>query len=138
MAERARHAFGKSENVSAALESGAIDAYDILFLDGDSKPKVGWIDKDGNVKVVDNECVIVVEDEAMPETGELGKVYIFADEGYFWNGTEFKPIVKSADLTMLEGQVADLETQMENKVDVKTVQTMIQEQTESAYEVIEF
>lgn len=55
MAERARHAFGSSENLQNALNSGVIDAYDILFLDGDTEPKVGWIDKNGDVKIVNNE-----------------------------------------------------------------------------------
>jgi hypothetical protein len=52
--DRARHAFGSSENLQKALDSGAIDAYDILFLDGDADPKVGWIDKNGNIKIVQN------------------------------------------------------------------------------------
>lgn len=57
MAEKAKakHAFGSSENLQNALNSGVIDAYDILFLDGDTKPKVGWIDKNGDVKIVSNE-----------------------------------------------------------------------------------
>ena len=55
MAEKARHAFGSSENLENALKSGVIDAYDILFLDGDTEPKVGWVDKNGDVKIVSNE-----------------------------------------------------------------------------------
>ena len=52
MAElKARHAFGSSSKIDAALEANKIDAFDILFLDGDTaKPKVGWIDKDGLLK----------------------------------------------------------------------------------------
>lgn len=52
--ERARHAFGNSENLQKALNSGAIDAYDILFLDGDTEPKIGWVDKSGVIRLVDN------------------------------------------------------------------------------------
>lgn len=56
MAEnRARHAFGNSENIQKALDENIIDSYDILFLDGDTKPKVGWVDKNGDVKIVSNE-----------------------------------------------------------------------------------
>lgn len=55
MAEKARHAFGNSDSVEAALQSGKIDAYDILFLDGDTEPKVGWIDKNGVFRLVENE-----------------------------------------------------------------------------------
>lgn len=54
MANKARHAFGNSAAVESALQSGKIDAYDILFLDGDADPKVGWIDKDGNFRLVNN------------------------------------------------------------------------------------
>jgi uncharacterized protein (DUF342 family) len=55
MANKARHAFGNSAGVESALKAGKIDAYDILFLDGDVDPKVGWIDKDGNFRLVNNE-----------------------------------------------------------------------------------
>lgn len=138
MADKARHAFGNSANLQSALDSGAIDAYDILFLDGDTDPKLGWVDKNGVVRMVDNDCIVIVEGESLPETGEVGKMYVFAEEGYFWNGTEFKPVAKSADLTVLEGQITELTTQMNNKADVETVETMIKEQVEAGYEIIEF
>lgn len=49
MADRAKHAFGALERIDDALSSGAINAYDILFVkDANGKPYVGWIDKDGN------------------------------------------------------------------------------------------
>lgn len=54
MANKARHAFGNSENIQKALDSQLIDAYDILFLDGDTEPKVGWVDKDGVIRIVEN------------------------------------------------------------------------------------
>lgn len=136
--DKSKHAFGNSANLQSALDSGAVDAYDILFLDGDTDPKVGWVDASGVVRMLDNDCIIIVEGESLPETGEIGKMYVFAEEGYFWNGTEFKPVSKSVDLSALEGQITDLTTQMETKVDVKTVETMIKEQVEAGYEIIEF
>jgi len=50
MAEmKSRHAFGSKENVLKALEQGLIDAFDILYLNGENEvPSIGWIDKDGN------------------------------------------------------------------------------------------
>lgn len=55
MAEKARHAFGALENIDSALSSGAIDAYDILFVkDANGKPYVGWIDKDGQKVIVED------------------------------------------------------------------------------------
>jgi hypothetical protein len=136
--DKSRHAFGKSENLSVALDSGAVDAYDILFLDGDTDPKLGWVDASGAVRMLDTDCVVIVEGEDLPESGEIGKVYIYADEGYFWNGTEFKPVAKPADLTALEGQVTNLTTQMEQKVDIQTVQGMIEEYTSVGFEIVEF
>lgn len=53
---RAKHAFGNLADVQAALEDGKINAYDILFLDGDTEPKVGWIDKNGIFRLVENEA----------------------------------------------------------------------------------
>lgn len=83
MAElRAKHAFGKSENLQNALDSGAIDAYDILFLDGDTDPKIGWVTKNGEAVVV-------------PSVSEV------------------------------KGQVADLETELANKVSAEEVDTKI-------------
>ena len=139
MAEnRARHAFGNSANLEAALQAGTIDAYDILFLDGDTNPKVGWVDKNGVVKLVEDKTQIVRVDELPVVDGDQNVVYIYNNEGYVWDGTQCVSIAKSANLTELEGQVADLEAQIGNKVDAETVQTMIKEQTESMYEIVEF
>lgn len=55
MAKKAKHAFGNLADVQNALNSGKIDAYDILFLDGDTEPKIGWIDAKGVFRLVENE-----------------------------------------------------------------------------------
>ena len=129
--------FGSSENIQQALDQGLIDAHDILLLDGNTdSPKVGWVDKDGNPVIVDTEKVIVVEGESLPEVGEQGKIYIFGEDGYFWNGEEFINLCKPTDLTDLENQVDELENQIETKVDEPTVQAMIKEY--SCIEIVEF
>lgn len=138
MAERARHAFGKLSSIETAKQANKIDAFDILFLDGDTEPKVGWLDANGETKIVDTEKVIVVEGESLPETGVEGKIYIFGEEGYFWNGAEFVNLCKPTDVTSLETQVADLGTEMKQKVDAATVETMIKEYSDSLIEVVEF
>lgn len=140
MADKARHAFGMLENVDAALSSGAIDSFDVLFLkDANGKPYVGWIDKEGNKVIVeDTKNVVDVEGDSLPESGEAGKIYIFGEEGYFWNGTEFVNLCKPTDVTALETQIGNLETQMGTKVDEKTVRAIIEEQVESSNEIIEF
>ena len=55
MAMKAKHAFGNSSQVLNAIQEGKIDKYDILFLDGDTEPKVGWIDANGEFRLVKNE-----------------------------------------------------------------------------------
>lgn len=121
---RSRHAFGKLENVLQALEANKIDEHDILFLDGDTDPKIGWIDKNKNFRLVDTECVVHVEE--LPESGKEGKVYVFNNEGYFWNGTEFVNFCKPTDLTKLE---ADLLAKIEQAI--KDANAYTDEKTET-------
>lgn len=108
MANKAKHAFGSSQNVKAALEAGTINERDILFLDESTDhPKVGWVSKDGEVVIVEGEeYVITIEGESLPESGENGKIYLFKDEGYFWNGSGFSSLSKSADLSELEAEIS--------------------------------
>lgn len=126
MAElRAKHAFGTLERIDTALSAGTIDAYDILFVkDENGKPYVGWIDKDGKKVIVqEDEKIVNVEGESLPESGEEGKVYIFDDQGYFWNGTEFKNFCKPTDLTKLEEELAtkvsseEVDAKIDEKID---------------------
>ena len=139
MAEKARHAFGALENIDTALSNGAIDAFDILFVkDANGNPYVGWIDKDGNKVIIENKMQIVRVEKLPTEDGDENVVYIYNNEGYIWDGEQCSPISKSVDLTILESQVNNLVTQMDDKVDATTVQNMIEEHYESAYEVIEF
>ena len=105
---RSRHAFGSLANVLAAIEAGKIDEFDILFLDGDTEPKIGWVDKNKNFRLVDTECVIEVDE--LPEIGQTGKIYIFNEEAYFWNGEKFVNTCKPTDLTKLEEQLNELKT----------------------------
>ena len=144
MAMKAKHAFGNSSGLSAALDAGTIDAYDILFLDGDTDPKVGWVDKQGVVRLAEGKTQIVRVDELPTADGDENVVYIYNNEGYIWDGTKCVSLSKSADVTALETQVSTLATQMENKVDASEVQTMIDAKVEaaiedaSAGEVVEF
>jgi hypothetical protein len=121
MAMKAKHAFGTLENIDSAISSGAIDAYDILFVkNADGKPFVGWIDKDGNKVIVDDS-----EELAALEAAIAAKVGAEDIEA---------AIATKANISDVEA----LETQLDAKVDVETVETLIKEYTESAYEVIEF
>ena len=133
MAMKAKHAFGMLENIDKAISAGTIDAYDILFVkDANGKPYVGWIDKDGNKVVVKEEDeIIVVDGDSLPEYGELGKVYIFGEDGYFWNGNKFVNLCKPTDVSALETEIA-------TKVTAEEVKTMIKESEDSLVEIVEF
>ena len=120
---RSRHAFGSLSNLQAAIDAKKVDAYDILFLDGNSEPKIGWLDKNGELRLVENECVIPVD--VMPASGEDGKIYIFNGEGYFWNGAEFINLCKPTDLT-------ELEAKLDEKADAEEVKTEIEKSVSSA------
>lgn len=141
MADRARHAFGMLENIDSAISAGTIDAFDILFVkDANGNPYVGWIDKSGNKVILENKTQVVRVDELPVADGDTNVVYIYNNEGYIWDGTQCVSLAKSADLTTLETQVSQLETQVENKVDATTVQNMINTAIEDASggEVVEF
>lgn len=110
MVDKAKHAFGSSEDILSALADGKIDAYDILFLDGDTdNPKVGWIDRNGNPVIVSCDSDKVVAVDALPETGEKGVIYIVSNEVHIWTGTEFEKVSESTDLSAFEERVAQLE-----------------------------
>lgn len=116
--QKARHAYGKSESLQTALESGAIDAYDILFLDGDTKPKIGWVTKDGALALVDNDPRVEKVDALPTEDAKEGMIYLYEDKAYIWNGSEIVCISESADLSALEAEIV-------TKVDESTVDTKI-------------
>ena len=133
MAERAKHAFGTLEKVDSALANGIIDAYDILFVkDANGKPYVGWIDKEGNKVVIEEEDeVVIVEGESLPESGESGKIYVHGSDAYVWNGNEFVNLCKPTDVSALEEEIA-------TKVTAEEVKTMIKESEDSSVEIVEF
>ena len=130
---KSKHAFGSEANVDAALASGQIDAYDILFL---SEGKIGWIDANGN-KVILEDKVQVMMVEALPETGEEGILYVFDSIGYTWNGTEFKPI---AETTGLDEAAIDAKIEAANATLLETVKEYTDTQIEevSAVKIVEF
>ena len=133
MAERAKHAFGMLENIDTALSGGTIDAYDILFVkDANGKPYVGWIDKEGNKVIVQEEDeVVVIDGDSLPEAGETGKIYVFNEDAYVYNGTGFVNLCKPTDVSALEVEIA-------TKVTAEEVKTMIKESEDSFVEIVEF
>ena len=133
MAKKAKHAFGALERVDENIKSGKIDAYDVLFVkDSDGKPYIGWVDKDGNPVILKEEDeVVVINGESLPESGESSKIYVFGENAYVWNGEKFVNLCKPTDVSALETEIAI-------KVTAEEVKTMIKESEDSLVEIVEF
>lgn len=146
MADKARHAYGSSSGLEAALQNNLIDAYDILLLDGETEPKIGWVDKNNVVRIVEDKVQVVRVEELPTSDGDENVIYVYNNEGYIWDAVNSQciPMSKSADLTTLENQVSTLETQIGNKVDADSVQSLIDTAVEEAVknaaseEIVEF
>lgn len=129
---KARHAFGSSQNLENALKSGIVDAFDVLFLDGDTDPKIGWVDRNGQIRILQEEDeVVIVEGESLPESGESGKIYVHGSDAYVWNGNEFVNLCKPTDVSALEAEI-------DTKVTAEEVKTIIKESSDSFVEIVEF
>lgn len=126
--QRAKHAFGSSQNLDTAIQSGKVDAYDILFLDGDTDPKVGWVTKDGKPVV-------------MKSTTELeGKVAEFEKELDTKVSAEEvdakinTTVTEKVETVVTEKVTEKVETVMTEKVDTvitEKVDTVVNEKVET-------
>ena len=132
---KSRHAFGDYNKVDSAIADGKIDSYDVLFLKNGEKAVIGWVDKDGNKVLVEDRDQVVSLD-VLPESGEVGVLYIHNEVGYIWNGTKFVNIAQSANISSLEAKVTSLETELASKVSEEQVTSMIEEA--AAIEIVEF
>lgn len=137
---RSRHAFGNENGVDAALSSGKIDAYDILFLTtDDGKHKIGWIDKNGNKIILDDhdtKQVLVVEE--LPEVGEKEVLYIFDSKFYYWDGEKFvtPTDMVGVDEATVNQKVADAVDSVNDYTDEKV--EAISDAVEKSYEKIKY
>lgn len=105
MVDQAKHAYGTSANIQSALNTGLIDAYDILFLDGDTQPKIGWVDKNGIPRIVQSSEQVITVDE-LPTSGNENVIYIYKNEVYIWNGVEYVNISNKIDISALKEEMA--------------------------------
>lgn len=109
MADRAKFAFGSLASLDAALQSGRVDAFDLLCLYDDGVARIGWVDKNGTPVLIDvpGDDVLVVDE--LPETGKTGVIYIVGEVVYIWSGSQFIVISESTDITEIKNRVAALE-----------------------------
>lgn len=129
--QKARHAFGNSSSIEAAKQAGKIDAFDILFLDGNTEPKIGWLDANGEIRLVEDKTQIVRVEELPTTNGDENVVYIYNNEGYIWDGTQCISLTKPTDVSALENEIA-------TKVTADEVKTMIKGSMDSLVEIVEF
>lgn len=128
-ANKSKHAFGARANIQSALASGAINAYDILFL---NEGLVGWVDRDGNAVIP--ESVILVDGESLPETGKQGVVYIFNNEFYIWDGSKF--VMKNGG-GMSESAVDEKISKAKEEI-TQSTKDSVDEAVSAAISVVEF
>lgn len=109
MSNKAKIAFGSLSRLQSVLDSGQVDAFDILCLVDDGVARIGWIDKQGTPQIIDVPEDEVVNVNELPATGKKGVVYIVENTVYIWNGSEFILISENTDLTSIQEQLSALE-----------------------------
>lgn len=128
---RSKHAFGSSANLDKAIADGAVDSYDILFLDGNTdNPRIGWIDKTGNKVILPDKHEVVTLNE-LPSSGEADKIYIVGSVLYGWDGEKF---------TAFSGESGITETVVDEKITTATldVKSYTDAQIANAISIVEF
>ena len=131
MAMKAKHAFGSEQNISKALTEGKIDAYDILFLD---EKKVGWINKSGEIVIAEPDLSGVEAELATKANAADVEASLLTKANASDVESLGSQIATKADAT----EVEELEKEVATKVDAETVQSMIEENSKSMVEVVEF
>ena len=131
MAEKkARHAFGALEKIDHAILSGAIDAYDILFVkNADGKPFIGWVDKDGNKVICDDSAEF---DALLEQISTKASIEDLAEVD--------AKIATKVDATEVDAKVdkavGDAMTEMTTLVEEKVEEKIAE--VNAAYEIVEF
>ena len=110
---KAKHAFGQSSGIEAAKQAGKINEFDILFLDGNTEPKIGWLDSQGNTVVVDHRA-----DLAKLETQVDEKIASKAD------ATDVETLATEVASKASAEEVQDIKTQVESKADAEKVESL--------------
>lgn len=144
MAMKAKHAFGNSSSIESAKQANKIDAFDILFLDGDTEePKVGWLDSQGKTVIV-NPYAEVAKLETQVETKLAEKANAEDVEAL---ETELATKANAAEVEAAISAKADasdveaLETELATKVTAEEVDAKVETavaEIEAAVEKIDY
>lgn len=109
MTNKAKFAFGSLSRLQSVLDSGQVDAFDILCLVDDGVARIGWVDKEGTPQIIGVPEDDVINVNELPETGKKGIIYIVESAAYIWSGSEFILISENTDLTSVQEQLSALE-----------------------------
>ena len=132
MAMKAKHCFGNLADVQKALNSGVIDTYDILFLDGDTSPKIGWIDAKGEFRLVQNEADFSELEEIIAKKADASDVEALEKEVATKATAEDIQAVENAIATKADAEkVESLEEQVAAKADAAEVETKLAEKADA-------
>ena len=127
MAMKAKHAFGNLMDVEKALQAGKINEYDILFLDGDTSPKIGWIDANGIFRLVENEADFSKLEAAIATKADASDVESLQSQ-----------VATKADAEKVEALETELATKVAaEEIDAK-IETAVTEKVESTISKMEF
>ena len=132
--DKAKFAFGSLANLSGAIQSGAVDKFDLLCLMDEGVARIGWMSKDNEpvlISVPEDDVLLV---DALPETGKLGIIYIMGEVAYLWTGTQFIVISESTDLTETKDKLAALEAALEAKAAALEAKDVALEEKDAALE----
>lgn len=131
---RSKHAFGQLENVPSAIETGKVDAYDLILAeDANERAHIGWISKSGEFKLVENQDVVLVTGDALPESGEDEVIYIFNNSLYYWDGTNFVSVsAEGVSEDVVDTKIENILTEANTYTDQKISEIV------TGYEIVEF
>lgn len=129
MAMKAKHAFGNLSDVQKALDSGKIDSYDILFLDGDTEPKIGWIDGKGEFRLVNNEADFSELEAIIAKKADAEKVEAMEKE--IANKVSAEDVDAKVDTAVTEKVEAAVKAEVDATVET-AVEAAVEAKVESA------
>ena len=95
---RSKITFGSSDRVEPAKQEGKINEFDLLCLDGDTKPKMGWIDRDGNARIVET---------GMPEAEVTAKIEAAIEESKVYADEKVEAVVEEKVSESVDTKVSE-------------------------------
>lgn len=143
MAMKAKHAFGSEKDISKALAEGKIDSYDILFLD---EKKVGWITKDGEVVIAEQDLSGIEAELATKASAEevdaveaqLATKASIEDvqevEAQLASKADAKEVEEKLSEKADASEVEALETELANKVTAEEVDAKVESAIQASVE----